>query len=111
MVPHFKLCLDDVAGHVFPEKAGQTQKRYMQRNIWYNRGTTTVKEWMARVLELNGYLKDFPVTNGNPTQPLNADELLDILEYRVPACWRRKFIVQGFDPVDQGLQKCVEFCT
>eukprot|EP00957_Ditylum_brightwellii_P018208 1371859-Ditylum_brightwellii.AAC.1 len=24
-VPHFELCLDDVAGHVFPEKVGQTQ--------------------------------------------------------------------------------------
>eukprot|EP00957_Ditylum_brightwellii_P059513 4519036-Ditylum_brightwellii.AAC.1 len=33
MVPHSKLCLDDVAAHAFPEKAGQTQKRYMRRNI------------------------------------------------------------------------------
>eukprot|EP00957_Ditylum_brightwellii_P138318 10542098-Ditylum_brightwellii.AAC.1 len=32
-VTNFKLCLDNVAKHVFPEKAGQTQKRYMQRNI------------------------------------------------------------------------------
>eukprot|EP00957_Ditylum_brightwellii_P145964 11115411-Ditylum_brightwellii.AAC.1 len=36
-------------------------------------------------MQLNSYLKDFPVHNGNPTQPLNADELLDILEFRVPA--------------------------
>eukprot|EP00957_Ditylum_brightwellii_P108426 8271273-Ditylum_brightwellii.AAC.1 len=98
MVPHFELCLDDVAAHVFPEKAGQTHKWYMQRNIRYSGGTTTMKEWVARVLELNGYLKDVPATNGNPTQPLNADELLDILEYRVPASWRREFMVQGFDP-------------
>eukprot|EP00957_Ditylum_brightwellii_P185841 14149192-Ditylum_brightwellii.AAC.1 len=41
----------------------------------------SVKEWVARVLELNSYLKDFPAHNGNPTQPLNTDELLDILEY------------------------------
>eukprot|EP00957_Ditylum_brightwellii_P166262 12657388-Ditylum_brightwellii.AAC.1 len=32
-VPHFELCLDDVAAHVFPEKSGQTQKQYMRRNI------------------------------------------------------------------------------
>eukprot|EP00957_Ditylum_brightwellii_P130622 9964653-Ditylum_brightwellii.AAC.1 len=81
---NFKLCLDGVAKHVFPEKSGQIQTRYMQRNIRYNRGTT-VKEWVARVLELNNYLKDFPVHNRNPTQPLNTDELLEILEYRVPA--------------------------
>eukprot|EP00957_Ditylum_brightwellii_P103075 7855042-Ditylum_brightwellii.AAC.1 len=37
-VPHFELCLDDVAKHVFPEKVGQTQKRYMQRNIRYGGG-------------------------------------------------------------------------
>eukprot|EP00957_Ditylum_brightwellii_P189258 14405249-Ditylum_brightwellii.AAC.1 len=83
----------------------------MQRNIWYSGETTTVKEWVAKALELNSYLKDFPATNGNPTQPLNADELLDILEYRVSASWRREFTVQGFDPVDKGLQKFVEFCT
>eukprot|EP00957_Ditylum_brightwellii_P063529 4821690-Ditylum_brightwellii.AAC.1 len=105
MVPHFEMCLDDVAAHVFPEKARQTQKRYMRRNIRYSRGgTTTVKEWVARVLELNGYLKDFPATNGNPTQPLDANELMDILEYGVLLSWCREFTVQGFDPVDQGLQ-------
>eukprot|EP00957_Ditylum_brightwellii_P129428 9873470-Ditylum_brightwellii.AAC.1 len=109
-VPHFELCLDDMAKHVFPEKAGQTQKCYMQRNICYSRGTTA-KEWVARVLELNSYLKDFPTTNRNPTQPLNANEILDILEYRVQASWHIEFTVQGLDPVDQGLQKFVEFCT
>eukprot|EP00957_Ditylum_brightwellii_P033675 2552158-Ditylum_brightwellii.AAC.1 len=70
-----------MAAHVFLEKAGHTQKRYMRRNIWYGRDMT-VKEWVAGVLELNGYLKDFLAMNGNPTQPLNKDELLDILEYR-----------------------------
>eukprot|EP00957_Ditylum_brightwellii_P062234 4722729-Ditylum_brightwellii.AAC.1 len=36
---------------------------------------------------------------------------MDILEYGVPALWCREFTVQGFDPVDQGLQKMVEVCT
>eukprot|EP00957_Ditylum_brightwellii_P130488 9954935-Ditylum_brightwellii.AAC.1 len=43
-VPHFDLCLDDVAKHVFPEKAGQIQKCYMQRNICYGKDFT-MKEW------------------------------------------------------------------
>eukprot|EP00957_Ditylum_brightwellii_P185206 14103877-Ditylum_brightwellii.AAC.1 len=46
----------------------------------------------------------FPGHNRNPTQPLDADELLDILEFGVPSSWRREFTVQGFDPVDQGLR-------
>eukprot|EP00957_Ditylum_brightwellii_P099600 7586684-Ditylum_brightwellii.AAC.1 len=32
--------------HVFPKKARQTQKCYMQRNIWLV-GPMTVKEWVA----------------------------------------------------------------
>eukprot|EP00957_Ditylum_brightwellii_P082234 6252961-Ditylum_brightwellii.AAC.1 len=47
-VPHFELCLDDVAAHVFLEKAGHTQKQYIRRNIWYSGETTTMKEWVAR---------------------------------------------------------------
>eukprot|EP00957_Ditylum_brightwellii_P136447 10406297-Ditylum_brightwellii.AAC.1 len=109
-VPHFNEYLDDVAEHVFPEKAGQIQKCYMRRNICFCKDQT-VKEWVARVQELNRYLKDFLAHNRNPMQPLDADELLDILEVGVPASWRREFTVQGFDSVDQGLRKFVEFCT
>eukprot|EP00957_Ditylum_brightwellii_P178286 13578622-Ditylum_brightwellii.AAC.1 len=36
---------------------------------------------------------------------------MDILEFGVPASWRSDFTVQGFDPIDQGIQKFVEFCT
>eukprot|EP00957_Ditylum_brightwellii_P072561 5514113-Ditylum_brightwellii.AAC.1 len=63
-----------------------------------------MKEWVACVRELNGYLKDFPAHNKNTTQPLDADELLDILEFGVPSSWRREFTVQGFNPADQGLR-------
>eukprot|EP00957_Ditylum_brightwellii_P155013 11798700-Ditylum_brightwellii.AAC.1 len=45
-VPHFNKCLDDVAEHVFPEKAGQIQKRYMWRNLRFTKDLT-VKEWVA----------------------------------------------------------------
>eukprot|EP00957_Ditylum_brightwellii_P183078 13944806-Ditylum_brightwellii.AAC.1 len=43
-VPHFKLCLDDMAEHVFPKKARQTQKCYMHRNLRLV-GKMTMKEW------------------------------------------------------------------
>eukprot|EP00957_Ditylum_brightwellii_P113913 8683976-Ditylum_brightwellii.AAC.1 len=101
-MPHFNKCLDDVAEHVFPKKAGQIQKCYMQRNLQFTKDLT-MKEWVAQVQELNRYLKDFPVHNANLTQPLDEDELLGILEFGVPASWRREFTVQGFNLVDQGL--------
>eukprot|EP00957_Ditylum_brightwellii_P165679 12612639-Ditylum_brightwellii.AAC.1 len=43
-LPHFNECLDDFAGHVFPEKTGQIQKCYMQRNLQFTKNLT-VKEW------------------------------------------------------------------
>eukprot|EP00957_Ditylum_brightwellii_P120281 9177499-Ditylum_brightwellii.AAC.1 len=45
-VPHFKLCLDGMAEHVFPKKAGQTQNCYMHRNLQLM-GEMTIKEWVA----------------------------------------------------------------
>eukprot|EP00957_Ditylum_brightwellii_P099804 7602748-Ditylum_brightwellii.AAC.1 len=39
-VPHFDQCLDEVAEHVFPEKAGQIQKQYMRRNICFGKDLT-----------------------------------------------------------------------
>eukprot|EP00957_Ditylum_brightwellii_P169774 12922311-Ditylum_brightwellii.AAC.1 len=46
-VPNFKLCLDDMAEHVFPKKVRQTQKHYMQRNLQLM-GPMAMKEWVAQ---------------------------------------------------------------
>eukprot|EP00957_Ditylum_brightwellii_P148397 11298163-Ditylum_brightwellii.AAC.1 len=75
---------------MFPKKAGQTQKRYMCRNLRLV-GEMTVKEWVAWVSELNKYIKDFPAHNRNQAQPLDKDKIMDILEYGVPAAWLREF--------------------
>eukprot|EP00957_Ditylum_brightwellii_P104629 7972311-Ditylum_brightwellii.AAC.1 len=44
---NFEPCLDDVAKHVLLEKAKQTQKCYMRRNVYFG-GGITVKEWVAQ---------------------------------------------------------------
>eukprot|EP00957_Ditylum_brightwellii_P113670 8666889-Ditylum_brightwellii.AAC.1 len=61
----------------------------MQRNLRFG-GRITIKKWVSQVLELNGYLKDFPAHNRNSIQPLDKDKLLNILEYEVPASWLEK---------------------
>eukprot|EP00957_Ditylum_brightwellii_P194677 14829358-Ditylum_brightwellii.AAC.1 len=70
-----------------------------------------MKEWVAQVSELNKYLKAFSTHSRNKTQSLDEGELMDVLEYGVPARWRKEFTIQGFDPVDQVLKFFVEFCT
>eukprot|EP00957_Ditylum_brightwellii_P205291 15343241-Ditylum_brightwellii.AAC.1 len=102
-VAYFEFCLNDVAEHMFPKKARQTQKRYICRNLRLA-GKMIVKEWVAWVSELNKYLKDFPAQNRNKIQPLDEAKIMDILKYGVQALWCREFTVHGFDPVDQGLK-------
>eukprot|EP00957_Ditylum_brightwellii_P015945 1200759-Ditylum_brightwellii.AAC.1 len=77
--------------------ATQIQKRYMQRNICYQKDNT-MKEWVARVQELNRYLKDFPEHNGNPTQPVDVDELF--VEFCTPleSCEPSKVEPKGKTP-------------
>ena len=66
---------------------------------------------MAQVLKLNKYLKEFLAVNGVKETPLNEAEVVEILEYGVPATYHREFTRQGFDPLTQGLQKFLEFCS
>ena len=33
------------------------------------------------------------------------------IEYGLPYSWRQEFAIHGFDLVDKGLKKFVEFCT
>ena len=60
---------------------------------------------------MNKYLKEFPKVNGTREQPLNDAEIMEILEYGVPSSYRREFTVQGFDPLNQGLKKFIDFCS
>ena len=107
---NFQSCLNEVTTHVFPEKAAQLQKRYLRRCLVKDEGVP-VKEWVARVLELNECLREFPIVNGVSETKLSDAEIMEILEYGVPREYRREFTVQGFDPLTQGLKKFIEFCT
>eukprot|EP00957_Ditylum_brightwellii_P177862 13547497-Ditylum_brightwellii.AAC.1 len=42
----FLRAMHNVAAHIFPEKDGQAQKCYMQRNLRFG-GGITMKEWVA----------------------------------------------------------------
>ena len=54
---------------------------------------------------------EFLNVNGVREQPLHDAEVMEILEYGVPAAYHRQFTVQGFDPLTQGLKKFIEFCS
>jgi hypothetical protein len=104
---HFVQVINDMGNYVFPRRALQMEKRYMRRYMRKPR-RLKMREYMARVEELNNDLRYFPLyVNGSR---LLEDELLDIYEYGVPATWQKRFLLQGFDPLEHSKQEFLEFC-
>jgi hypothetical protein len=104
---HFTQVLEDMGAYVFPRRALQMEKRYMRRYMRKPRALK-MREYMARVEELNHDLRYFPTFM--PGARLLEDELLDIYEYGVPATWQKRFLLQGFDPLEHSKQEFLEFC-
>jgi len=103
--------LDMVTRHVFPPRAYQTQKRWMRRFLRKPKDMTTIK-FVSRVKEINEYFDVFPfLENGRDPKKLKDDELLDIFEFGMPPSWQAEFLLQGFDPVSNSIERFVEICT
>ena len=105
--PNFTLCLNAVTQHVFPQKALQYQRRYMRRNMRKPRDLST-REFHSRVQELNSYLSQFPPFNAG--QLLDDDNIMEILEFGIPATWQKHMIYQGFNASEHTATEFVEFC-
>ena len=107
-VANFDTAVEGLIRNVFPQRALITQKRIMRR-FFRKPSTMTMRQFMARVLEINGKLADFPPFQANQTIPL--DEILDLGEFATPARWQREMTVQNFDPIATGtVQGLVQFC-
>ena len=104
---HFALVLQDMGTYVFPRRALQMEKRFMRRYMRKPR-KLKMREFMARVEELNHDLRYFPLFVVGAR--LLEDELLDIYENGVPNSWQKQFLLQGFDPIEHTKQEFLEFC-
>jgi hypothetical protein len=67
-----------------------------------------MREFAARVSELNEYLAYFPPFDNN--QSLTNEEVLDILEFAIPNTWQKSMVLQGFDPLIHTVSEFVSFC-
>jgi hypothetical protein len=104
---HYEEVMRDITNYVFPTRALQIQKRYMRRHM-RKAPYMKMKDYMARVEELNNYLSMFPdYTIGDE---LHEDELLNIYEYGIPKSWSRHFLLQNWDPQHHTKQEFREFC-
>ena len=70
-----------------------------------------VQDYIARVIEINNYREEFlPVITGRNATKLPGDELLDLLEFRIPIKWQRQLQVQNFEPTAGTLHDFQDFC-
>ena len=109
-VAHLELVMNSVSNHVFPERAVRTQKRWMRRQL-RKPHDLSIREWVARVVELNDQIPNYPHPEGEgPSEKLDDDELMDILEFGVPNSWQKQMILHDFDPVQKSTTEFIQFC-
>ena len=74
--------------------------------------TMNTCEYIARLIEIDNYIPQFlPVTvGGTALQKLPDEELVDLLEFGVPNSWQKAMILRDFDPLQNMVQDCVQFC-
>jgi len=105
---NFDKCLESLIQHVFPKRALAIQKRFMRRFLRKPR-SMKVREFAARLTELNEHLAMFPPFKSEG-QKLEPEELSDILEFAIPATWRQFLIQQGVEAEKYKLGELVELC-
>ena len=89
-------CIQAVTLGVFHQKALQDQTRWMQSFLKKPRDMP-VQDYIAQVIEINNYLEEFPPTIvGRNATKLPDNELLDLLEFRIPIKWQQQMQVQNF---------------
>ena len=86
-----------------------TQTRWMRRYLRKPREMKT-RDYVNRVLELNGYLTEFPTSNNNQANKLEDDEIVDILEFSLPSRWRSTMVLQGLNAAEKTTAELIEFC-
>jgi hypothetical protein len=107
---NFELVLKKVASAVFPLKAYASQKQAMRRFMRKPR-EMKIRDYVDRLLEINGYLKYFPSKEGEATTTsLPEDEIMDILTYGIPNTWYKKIIELNFDTQASTPNEFIELC-
>jgi hypothetical protein len=87
--------LNAVAQMVFPFRALETKKQWMQRRM-QNPKKLSIRETVAAVGRLNNSLPVFP--NGKEPDKFTPGKIREILEWSIPEVWRTKFDLDGYVP-------------
>jgi hypothetical protein len=92
---HIGLAMDQVSNSVFPHRALEIQKLWMVRGMKKPYDLSTRKT-AAAITKINNCLPVFPL--GSPASKFTDQEVVGLLEWSLPAAWRKKFDLDGYVP-------------
>jgi hypothetical protein len=104
---HIGEAMDQVAMAVFPHRALEIQK------LWMNRGMRkpydlSTRNTAAAITRINNCIPLFP--NGTPEAKFIEQELIGLLEWSLPQAWRKKFDLEGYIPTLGTKAKLISKC-
>lgn len=105
----FNDTISEVGQSYFPIlHAYRKQVYYMKRYLRI--GNNTVREFAARLRELNNYLPYFPKENGKPPpESLSDDELIEILNQAKPEEWQAAILGANIEVFDFNFQQTIDY--
>ena len=106
-VDHIEIALKNVTNIVFPHRALEIQKLWMNRAMRKPHDMTT-RMTASALSRINNCLPLFPL--GTPASKFSDEELVGLLEWSLPPAWRAKFDLKGYIPSLGSKEKLIEEC-
>ena len=95
MSEHINMAMEAVSQMVFPHRALETQKLWMN-HCMYKPHLLMTQGTSAAISRLNNALPHFP--RGNEANKFMENALVGLLEWSLPSLWREQFNLKGYIP-------------
>jgi hypothetical protein len=106
-VEHVKEAMNAVTETVFPHRALETQRLWMNRKMFKPVELTT-RQMAASIKSLNNALPFFP--SATEVSKFSEIELIGLLEWSLPATYRAKFDLDSYIHTLHSRAKLIDFC-
>ena len=106
-VEHIQVALKAVTTEVFPHRALEIQKLWMNRRM-FKPAELTTRQTAAAINRLNNSLPLFP--DGSENDKFSPQEIIGLIEWSLPPAWRAKFDLDGYVPSLHSKARLIEAC-
>jgi hypothetical protein len=104
---HVDAAISSVSNIVFPFRALETQKLWMNRSM-KKPADMSSRMTMAAMTKVNNYLPQFP--EGTEESKFSDAEMINLFEFALPRAWRKIMDAKGFIPKNETKAKLLDEC-